>query len=75
MNAKQLNLLSRCIRKPIVLLSIGLALTVGARADAVTHNNVVTRAQATPALSDFARPLNCGPDGIRICTPHGCYCA
>jgi hypothetical protein len=77
MNAKQSNSLNRCIRKPIILLSVGLALTLGgiARADTAAHSNNVSRAQAIPALLNLARPTNCGPDGIRICTPHGCYCA
>ena len=77
MNPKQLNSLSRCIRKPVVLLSVGLALTMGgiARADSAAHSNIVTRAQATLMLSSLALLPNCGPDGVRICTPHGCYCA
>ncbi len=64
------------------LLPIGAAGLLSASAWAFTHpapTPAATPAAAPAAAQSTVLPKpaglpNCGPDGTRICTPHGCYC-
>jgi hypothetical protein len=73
MNSRSLRISSRraAIAAAVVLGAFGLA-DIGAASAASVHGSG-RQAHASAPLE--TRLPTCGPDGVRICTRFGCYCA